>query len=190
MKKSNMENIIVIDFGGQYSQLIARRVRELRVFSELIPYDSPLEMIKVKNPKGIILSGSPYSINSYEKKYVVARELFDLGIPILGICYGMQLIAFMLNGEVTGIGTNEFGKTKINLDTRSSLFDGLQQVETCWMSHRDSVSALPPFFRIIASTTNLPIAGMEEPFKKIYGIQFHPEVKHTPSGIDILKNFL
>jgi len=190
MKKSNMENIIVIDFGGQYSQLIARRVRELRVFSELIPYDSPLEMIKAKNPKGIILSGSPYSINSYEKKYVVARELFDLGIPILGICYGMQLIAFMLNGEVTGIGTNEFGKTKINLDTRSSLFDGLQQVETCWMSHRDSVSALPPFFRIIASTTNLPIAGMEEPFKKIYGIQFHPEVKHTPSGIDILKNFL
>src|SRR5665647_2359400 len=95
MKKSNMENIIVIDFGGQYSQLIARRVRELRVFSELISYDSPLEMIKAKNPKGIILSGSPYSINSYEKKYVVARELFDLGIPILGICYGMQLIAFM-----------------------------------------------------------------------------------------------
>src|SRR5665648_304129 len=141
MQKSNMENIIVIDFGGQYSQLIARRVRELRVFSELVPFDLPLEEIKAKNPKGIILSGSPYSISSNEIKYVVARELFDLGIPILGICYGMQLISFMLSGEVTGIGTNEYGKTKINLDTSSSLFNGLQQIETCWMSHKDSVSS-------------------------------------------------
>src|SRR5680860_1700153 len=106
MKESNMENVIVIDFGGQYSQLIARRVRELRVFSELIPYDSSLEEIKAKNPKGIILSGSPYSVSSNVKKYVVAKELFDLGIPILGICYGMQLIAFMLNGEVSGVRTN------------------------------------------------------------------------------------
>lgn len=190
MKKSNIENIIVMDFGGQYSQLIARRVRELRVFSELVPYDFPLETIKAKNPKGIILSGSPYSISNNEKKYIIDRELFDLGIPILGICYGMQLIAFMLNGEVTSTGTNEYGKTRVNLDIRSSLFDGLQPIETCWMSHRDSVSAMPPFFKTIASTANLHIAGMEEPFKKIYGIQFHPEVIHTPSGIDILKNFL
>jgi len=184
-----MENIIVMDFGGQYSQLIARRVRELRVFSELVPFDFPLEKIKEKNPKGIILSGSPYSISN-EKKYIVDKELFSLGIPILGICYGMQLIAFMQGGEVTSTGTNEYGKTKINLSTDSILFSGLQSTEICWMSHRDSVSALPPFFKIVASTSNLHIAGIEEPFKKIYGIQFHPEVRHTPSGIDILKNFL
>jgi len=190
MKESSLENIIVLDFGGQYSQLIARRIRELRVFSELVPYDIPLEKIKAKNPKGIILSGSPYSIISNEKKYLVNKELFKLGIPILGICYGMQLVAYMLDGEVTSKGSNEYGKTRINIDTTSLLFDGLQPVETCWMSHKDSVSILPPFFRIIASTTNLPIAGIEEPFKKIYGIQFHPEVIHTPSGMDILKNFL
>ncbi|MCE5328924.1 glutamine-hydrolyzing GMP synthase [bacterium] len=185
-----MENIIVLDFGGQYSQLIARRVRELRVFSELVSYDMPIEKIKAKNPKGIILSGSPSSITAKDIGYIVDKELFNLDIPVLGICYGMQLIAYMLNGEVTNSGTNEYGKTRINIDTSSLLFDGLQSVETCWMSHKDSVYLLPPFFRTIASTPNLPIAGIEEPFKKIYGIQFHPEVIHTPSGMDILKNFL
>ncbi|MDD5660156.1 MAG: glutamine-hydrolyzing GMP synthase [Actinomycetota bacterium] len=185
-----MENIIVLDFGGQYSQLIARRIRELRVFSELVSYDTPIEKIKAKKPKGIILSGSPYSITAKERDCIINKELFDLDIPILGICYGMQLIAHILNGKVTDVGTNEYGKTKINIDTSSLLFDGLQSVETCWMSHRDSVCLLPPFFRTIASTSNLPIAGIEEPFKKIYGIQFHPEVIHTPSGMDILKNFL
>lgn len=190
MKNSTIENIIVLDFGGQYSQLIARRVRELRVFSELVPYDTPFEKIKAKNPKGIIFSGSPYSISANEKKYVVDKELFKLNIPVLGICYGMQLIAYLMDGDVASSRTNEYGKTKVNIDTNSFLFDGLQSVETCWMSHRDSVSSLPPFFKIIASTANLPIAGIEEPFKKIYGIQFHPEVIHTPSGMDILKNFL
>jgi GMP synthase (glutamine-hydrolysing) len=194
MSDSEIENVIVIDFGGQYSQLIARRVRELRVFSELISYDTPIEKIKAKKPKGLILSGSPYSIsvndNNDNKKYIVSKEIFELGIPILGICYGMQLISYMLGGEVTKEGKNEYGKTKIKLDVKSPLFDGLQTYETCWMSHKDSVSALPPFFKIIASTSNLAIAGFEEPFKKIYGIQFHPEVVHTPSGMDILKNFL
>ncbi|MHB8277853.1 MAG: glutamine-hydrolyzing GMP synthase, partial [Candidatus Humimicrobiaceae bacterium] len=155
MKNSSIENIIVLDFGGQYSQLIARRVRELRVFSELVPYDTPFEKIKAKNPKGIILSGSPYSISANEKKYVVGKELFKLGIPVLGICYGMQLIAYLMDGDVASSRTNEYGKTKVNIDTNSFLFDGLQSVETCWMSHRDSVSSLPPFFKIIASTTNL-----------------------------------
>ena len=193
MEKENnslIENIIVLDFGGQYSQLIARRVRELRVYSELLPFDTPIEKIKEKKPSGIILSGSSHSIISDDKKYIIDTEILKLGVPVLGICYGMQLLAHLLGGKITGSGSNEYGKTKINIDTSSLLFNGLKPIETCWMSHRDSVSVLPPLFRIIASTNSLPIAGIEEPSRKIYGIQFHPEVIHTPSGMDILKNFL
>ncbi|MCL5070255.1 MAG: glutamine-hydrolyzing GMP synthase [Actinobacteria bacterium] len=189
-----MQNVLVIDFGGQYSQLIARRIRELRVFSELVPYDRAIEKISEKKPKGLVFSGSPSSILSIfsdaKKTPTVNREILDLGIPILGICYGMQLITHLMGGEVTGTGSNEYGKTSIDLKLDSPLFNGLAQSEICWMSHKDSVSKLPPAFKVIASTPSLPIAGVENTKKKIYGIQFHPEVIHTPSGMDILKNFL
>lgn len=186
-----MDSVLVIDFGGQYSQLIARRVRELRVYSELIPYDTDIKKIKEKKPTGLILSGSPHStISENRKAPVVDKEIFSLGIPILGICYGMQLVARLFNGEVTASGRNEYGKTKVKLNLKSPLFKDLKPTETCWMSHKDSVAKIPHGFSVIASTPNLPVAGMEEPRNKIYGIQFHPEVIHTPSGINILKNFL
>jgi len=204
-----MENIIVLDFGGQYSQLIARRVRELRVYSELLPYDTPVQMIKSKKPSGIIFSGSPSSISlkaadesqdpknlkpqsipGGKKSLVVDSEILKLGVPILGICYGMHLITYLLDGSVTSSGSNEYGRTEISLNQESPLFEGLKKSEICWMSHKDSVSALPKNFKIIASTPSLPIAGIENAKDKIYGIQFHPEVVHTPSGMDILKNFL
>jgi GMP synthase (glutamine-hydrolysing) len=190
-RDNNMDSVLVIDFGGQYSQLIARRIRELRVYSELIPYDTDIQKIKEKKPCGLILSGSPYSTLSEGKKVpVIDKEIFSLGIPILGICFGMQITARLFGGEVSTSGHNEYGKTKIKLNLKSALFKDLKPIETCWMSHKDSVVKIPPGFGIIASTYNLPIAGMEEPEKKIYGIQFHPEVMHTPSGMDILKNFL
>jgi len=204
-----MENIIVLDFGGQYSQLIARRVRELRVYSELLPYDTPVQMIKSKKPSGIIFSGSPSSISlkaadesqdpknlkpqsipGGKKSLVVDSEILKLGVPILGICYGMHLITYLLDGSVTSSGSNEYGRTEISLNQKSPLFEGLKKSEICWMSHKDSVSALPKNFKIVASTPSLPIAGIENAKDKIYGIQFHPEVVHTPSGMDILKNFL
>ena len=194
-----METVLVIDFGGQYSQLIERRVRELRVYSELVPYDTPVDKIKEKRPVGLIFSGSPSSITNINstdhptdsrKPPIVSKEIFSLGIPILGICYGMQLIAHLLGGKVTSSGSNEYGKTSINLTTGCPLFDGLKQREVVWMSHRDSVSQPPQDFRVVASTLSIPIAGIENPSDKIYGIQFHPEVIHTPSGMDILKNFL
>jgi GMP synthase (glutamine-hydrolysing) len=186
-----MDSVLVIDFGGQYSQLIARRVRELRVFSELIPYDADIETIKAKKPKGLIFSGSPYSISSKENKAPsVDKKFFSLGIPILGICYGMQLMAKLTGGEVGGSGSNEYGKTKIKLDLDSPLFEDLKPSETCWMSHKDCVEKIPSGFKVIASTPNVPIAGIEEPDKKFFGIQFHPEVVHTPAGMDILRNFL
>ncbi|MBN1298917.1 MAG: glutamine-hydrolyzing GMP synthase [Actinobacteria bacterium] len=201
-----MENIIVLDFGGQYSQLIARRVRELRVYSELLPFNTSLDAIKEKNPSGIIFSGSPgsisaknytyqnnkqdYSIEYKNKAPEVPAGIFELGIPVLGICYGMQLITHLLGGEVSGSGSNEFGKTEMDLLAESPLFKGLKQTEVCWMSHRDSVVKIPYGFKVIASTPTLPVAGIGNNDKKIYGIQFHPEVIHTPSGMEILKNFL
>ena len=218
-----MENIIVLDFGGQYSQLIARRVRDLRVYSELLPYDTPIQIIKSKKPSGIIFSGSPSSISAIsvdaaktqsklktealavgkealtmgkeglaakKKSPVVSSDIFKLGIPILGICYGMHLLTYLLDGTVTSSGNNEYGRTEINFNRESPLFDGLKESEICWMSHKDSVSGLPENFKIIASTTSLPVAGIENTMDKIFGIQFHPEVVHTPSGMHILENFL
>lgn len=187
----DMDSVLVIDFGGQYSQLIARRVRELHIFSELIPYDTDIEEIKKKNPKGLIFSGSPYSIASNNDKIpAIDKKFFSLGIPILGICYGMQLMAKLYEGKIIRTGNNEYGKTEISLDLDSPLFKDLKTKEICWMSHRDSVGKIPDGFRIIASTPNLSAAGIEHPGKKFFGIQFHPEVAHTPSGMGILKNFL
>ncbi len=187
-----MDKILVLDFGGQYSQLIARRVRELRVYSELIPYDTPIEQIKERKPCGLIFSGSPSSLvkNKNNKAPLISTEIFNLNVPILGICYGMQMIAYLLGGKITASGNNEFGRTNVNLDLKSTLFNGLRQNEICWMSHKDSVSVLPKNFKVIASTPSLPIAGFENDKGDIFGIQFHPEVIHTPSGMEILKNFL
>ena len=186
-----MDSVFVIDFGGQYSHLIARRVRELRVYSELVPYDTEIDKIRQMRPRGLILSGSPYSILSINKDLLkFNKNILSMGIPVLGICFGMQLIAKLLGGKITRSGKNEYGKTKLKINLKSRLFEGLKPLETCWMSHKDSVSEVPPSFNLIASTTNIPIAGIEEPISKIYGIQFHPEVIHTPSGMDILKNFL
>lgn len=186
-----VDKVFVIDFGGQYSQLIARRVRELRVYSELIPYDCPIEKIRSRKPKGLILSGSPSSVVLGSRTHPsISKEIFELGIPILGICYGMQLMTDVLGGTVSGSGRNEYGRTNIDLETGSPLFSGLKGKEVCWMSHKDSVAKVPPGFIKIASTQNLPIAGIEDKKRRFYGIQFHPEVIHTPSGMDILKNFL
>ena len=186
-----MESVLVIDFGGQYSHLIARRIRELRVYSELVPYDADIEEIKKRKPKGLIFSGAPYSITAENSKApVVDKKFFELGIPILGICYGMQLITKLFQGEVSSSGRNEYGKTKVSFNQDSMLFEDLKPLETCWMSHKDSVTQVPPAFKVIASTPNLPIAGIEDAGRKIYGIQFHPEVAHTPSGMDILSNFI
>ena len=191
MKKDNLDRIFVIDFGGQYSQLIARRIRELRVYSELVPYDRAINVIKKNKPKGIIFSGSPYSISCIDKDpLLVDKEIFAMGIPILGICYGMQLIAHLLGGNIGSNDKNEYGKTKVKLDNTSMLFEGLKSLETCWMSHKDNVEKNPVGFHTIASTRSLEIAGIENTEEKIYGIQFHPEVLHTPNGTEILKNFL
>ncbi|MBM3705431.1 MAG: glutamine-hydrolyzing GMP synthase, partial [Actinobacteria bacterium] len=169
--------------------------RELRVYSELVPYDTPVEAIKHKNPSGIIFSGSPSSISLDSdlqggKPPVVSPEILKLGVPVLGICYGMQLVAYLSGGKITSSQNSEFGRTNINLDVECPLFEGLKQSEICWMSHRDSVIVMPEGFTKIASTPTLAVAGIENRSQKIYGIQFHPEVLHTPSGMEILRNFL
>ncbi len=187
--KKETDTIIVLDFGGQYSQLIARRVRECQVYSLLLPYDTPLAEIVKLRPKGIILSGGPASVQ-VEGAPKCDPHLFDLGIPVLGICYGLQLMAYLLGGEVAKTGISEYGKTELCLEGESSLLQGLKAREDCWMSHRDSVTSPPSGFRITARTLSTPVAVMEDQERNLYGVQFHPEVRHTPRGMDILKNFL
>ncbi|GFP26612.1 GMP synthase (glutamine-hydrolysing) [Candidatus Hakubella thermalkaliphila] len=183
------DTIVVLDFGGQYSQLIARRVRECQVYSLLLSYDTPLAEIVKLRPKGIILSGGPASVQ-VEGAPKCDPHLFGLGIPVLGICYGLQLMAHLLGGKVTTSGISEYGKTELSLDGESSLLQGLNAREDCWMSHRDSVTSPPSGFRITARTLSTPVAAMEDEKRKLYGVQFHPEVRHTLRGMDILKNFL
>jgi len=187
----NKEFVIVLDFGGQYNQLIARRVREARVFCEVLPYNVSLKVIKEKNPKGIIFTGGPASVLE-ENAPVCDREIFNLGIPILGICYGMQLMAAMLGGSVAKSEDREYGQVSLylNPEENSKLFKGINQETTCWMSHTYCVNKLPEGFRSIAKTENCPVAAMEHNEKKLYGLQFHPEVTHTPEGKKILENFL
>ncbi|MHB8791946.1 MAG: glutamine-hydrolyzing GMP synthase [Thermoleophilia bacterium] len=184
-----METVLVLDFGAQYSQLIARRVRECRVYSEMIPYDTPVEQIKAREPKGLILSGGPASVYA-DDALEIDPEIFELGIPVLGICYGMQAMAHSLGGEVTRTGKSEFGKTELNVTKEIVLFDDLPATQTCWMSHRDSVTTPPEGFEVTGTTASSPVAVMESTERKLYGIQCHPEVVHTPYGTDILKNFL
>ena len=183
------ELVLVIDFGGQYNQLVARRVRECNVYCEIYSYKVALEKIKEKKPMGIILTGGPNSC--YEEGAPTADEaLFKQGIPVLGLCYGDQLMAHVLGGKVERAENREYGKTDICLDTDSKLFEGIKADNTCWMSHFDYISRRPEGFRSVAHTVNCPVAAMENVEAGLYGLQFHPEVLHTPDGTKMLFNFV
>ncbi|CAA9441215.1 MAG: GMP synthase [glutamine-hydrolyzing], amidotransferase subunit / GMP synthase [glutamine-hydrolyzing], ATP pyrophosphatase subunit [uncultured Rubrobacteraceae bacterium] len=181
--------ILVLDFGGQYSQLIARRVRECRVFSELIPYDTPVEEIRRRNPEGIILSGGPNSVYG-EGAPRVDDGLFGLDAPMLGICYGMQHMALSLGGEVGAVQIREYGRSDLIVKDHEGLFAGTPDEQKAWTSHGDAVFAAPEGFRVTAETPSVPIIAFEEPGAGRFGVQFHPEVRHTEYGMEILKNFL
>ena len=185
-----MDKVLVVDFGAQYAQLIARRVRECHVYSEIVPHDKPVSAISEMRPSGIILSGGPKSV--YEPGAPkVDPKLFDLGVPVLGICYGQQVMAQALGGEVGRTGIAEFGKTDLQVaEPNATLFDDLPPEQTVWMSHNDAVVRPPDGFVATASTDASPVAAFEDREHGLYGVQFHPEVSHTPKGLDLLKNFL
>ena len=186
----NQEKIIVIDFGGQYNQLVARRVRECNVYCEIYSYKKPLEEIKAMNPKGIILTGGPNSVYE-EGAATCSRELFELGIPVLGLCYGAQLMMQVLGGKVEKATEREYGKTKTLIDGgKDTLFSGVPDETIVWMSHNDYISRIAPGFDVIAHTADCPVAAASCEEKKLYAIQFHPEVLHTVKGKDILFNFV
>ncbi len=180
--------VLVVDFGAQYSQLIARRIRECRVFSAVVPHDTPPEEIAALAPAGLVLSGGPASVYD-EGAPALNRALLELGIPVLGICYGMQSMTQALGGEVARTGAGEFGKTDLRVLSREGMFGDLA-VERCWMSHRDAVVRAPNGFWVTAETEGAPVAAFENPSRHLYGVQFHPEVVHTPFGTDLLKWFL
>jgi GMP synthase (glutamine-hydrolysing) len=181
--------VLVLDCGGQYAQLIARRVRECRVYSELVPHSISAAEARARNPRALVLSGGPASVYAAGAPRV-DPGLFSLGVPTLGICYGMQLMAQELGGAVERTGVSEFGKTEVRAEAESELFAGLPEEQTGWMSHRDSVTAPPAGARVTAGSPAAPIAAFEDPERRLYGIQFHPEVVHTPHGQEVLKNFL
>ncbi len=183
------ELIIIVDFGGQYNQLIARRVRENKVYSEVYSYKNALKAVKEKNPKGIIFTGGPNSVY-LEDAPGIEKEIFELGIPVLGICYGMQLMAEVLGGKVQKASNREYGKIELNINDNDGLFNEITNNSTCWMSHFDYVEAVPDGFEITANTENTEIAAMKDDDKKLYGVQFHAEVEHTPFGRQLIKNFL
>ena len=181
--------IVVLDFGGQYAQLIARRVREARVYSELIPYDTPVEEILARKPKGIILSGGPNSVYG-EGAPRVDSGLFGLDVPTLGICYGMQLMALEMGGKVGAVQIREYGRSDLSIKEHGVLFAGTPDEQRAWTSHGDAVFAVPEGFTVTAETPDVPIIAFEEPKEGFFGVQFHPEVRHTEYGMEILKNFL
>ncbi|MBA3422495.1 MAG: glutamine-hydrolyzing GMP synthase [Thermoleophilaceae bacterium] len=183
------QEVLVLDFGGQYSQLIARRVRECGVFSELLPHGTPLEQIRRRAPLGLILSGGPASVYADDAPSL-RLELLELGIPVLGICYGMQVMALALGGRVELAENGEFGRCELRVREPGRLLAGLPLEQSCWMSHRDSVFEPPPGFTALASSPSSPVAAFEEVGRGLYGIQFHPEVVHTPYGTAILETFL
>jgi GMP synthase (glutamine-hydrolysing) len=180
--------VLVLDFGGQYAQLIARRVREARVYSELVSHRASAEDVRRRNPAAIVLSGGPASVYS-DGAPRMDPAIFELGVPVLGICYGAQLMALDLGGRVDRTGVGEFGKVDLRV-TGGELFHDLPPEQTAWMSHRDSVVAPPAGARVVAGSGNTPIAAFEDDRRKLYGVQFHPEVVHTPHGQEVLKNFL
>lgn len=183
------EIVLVLDFGGQYNQLIARRVRECSVYCEVHPYNMSLEKIKEINPKGIIFTGGPNSVYGDEAPHC-SREIFELGIPILGICYGSQLMAHLLGGSTATAPTSEYGKTEVEVDNSSAIFENVSDKTICWMSHTDYIEKAPADFKVTATTPVCPVAAMECVEKKLYATQFHPEVTHTQEGVKILSNFL
>ena len=186
---THLDEVVVLDYGGQYSQLIARRVRECGVFSELLPHHVGVEEVRRRKPKGLILSGGPASVYA-EGAPALERELLELGIPVLGICYGMQLIALDQGGRVESAEVGEYGRSTLTVTEPGRLLAGLPLEQPCWMSHRDTVFTAPPGSTALGSSTVSPVAAFEDRDRDIYGIQFHPEVVHTPFGQDILKTFL
>jgi GMP synthase (glutamine-hydrolysing) len=181
--------IIILDFGSQYTQVIARRIRQLNVFSEIVRHDTPASVLKSLRPSGIILSGGPASV--YAKGAPQAdKRLFDAGIPILGVCYGMQLLGKWLGGEVAPSARREYGRGQLNVKGKSPLFANLPESIEIWNSHGDSLKKLPKGFHAIATSDNSPYAAIEDPKRRLYGLQFHPEVAHTPRGVEILSNFV
>jgi GMP synthase (glutamine-hydrolysing) len=183
------ELIVVLDFGGQYNQLIARRIRDLGVYSELMPYNTSVDKLRELRPKGIVFSGGPESVYG-EGAPSVDPSIYDLGIPILGICYGMQLIAHQLKGKVEAATTREYGKAEIEFVQESALVKGLDAKQVVWMSHGDHVAELPEGFILEASTESLPIAAMSHRDKNVHAVQFHPEVRHSVQGNEIIRNFI
>ena len=181
--------VFVLDFGAQYAQLIARRVRECHVYSEIVPHDISAEELARRDPVGIILSGGPASVYEMGAPECDPRIL-RLGVPVLGICYGQQLMATVLGGEVGHTEIGEYGKTEVTVERVSVLLDGIPERTTAWMSHRDAVVKPPPGFRVIGSTAVCPVAAMEDPDDGLYAVQFHPEVVHTERGMDVMRNFL
>lgn len=183
------EMIIVLDFGGQYNQLIARRVRECGVYCEVKSYKTPIDEIKAKNPKGIIFTGGPNSVYDENSPHI-GKEIFELGVPVLGICYGCQLMAYTLGGKVSSCVTSEYGKTETVYDNSSLLFKGLPEKAISWMSHTDFVSEIPEGFKVSAHTADCPVAAYENAEKKLYAVQFHPEVNHTENGCKMIDSFV
>ena len=183
------EMIIVLDFGGQYNQLIARRVRECGVYCEVKSYKTPIDEIKAKNPKGIIFTGGPNSVYDENSPHI-GKEIFELGVPVLGICYGCQLMAYTLGGKVSSCVTSEYGKTETIYDNSSLLFKGLPAKAVSWMSHTDFVSEIPEGFKVTAHTADCPAAAYENAEKKLYAVQFHPEVNHTENGCKMIDSFV
>lgn len=183
------QKVLVLDFGSQYTQLIARRVRECRIYCEIHPFSISTEEIKAFAPRGIILSGSPASVYDH-KAPTISQEVLRMGIPILGICYGMQLITHLLGGRVQASSKREYGRAQMEVVDRSNLFWGLSEHQTVWMSHGDRIDAMPAGFQAIARSNNSPVAAFQDASGRIFGVQFHPEVIHTPRGKTILRNFL
>ena len=190
LNNKTVDTILVLDFGSQYTQLIARRIRELNIFSEILPWDISANKIKSLNPKGVILSGGPESVTELNTPRI-PDAIFELDVPILGICYGMQTLAEQFGGQVSSSKNKEFGHAKIILENSSLLFEGFNTGYSLdvWMSHGDHVSVMPDQFNLIASTSSAPIAAMEHLTKPIYALQFHPEVTHTKKGNTVLENF-
>jgi len=189
MDKVHQEKILILDYGSQYTQLIARRVREMGVYCEIMPCTAEMEKIVGFHPQGIILSGSPFSVHQ-RRAPRLAAGLLEMGRPVLGICYGMQALVKTYGGRVAKSKKREYGHALLQIDDRRDLFSGLSKKEDVWMSHGDRIDKLPKGFKVIAHTPNSPVAAMKDASRPVYGIQFHPEVVHTKNGTRILENFV